>query len=316
MQDISPKILETLYLIRRVDEKLIELYPQNDKIKSPVHLSIGQEGAAIACLPLRKVDAVFGSYRSHALYVAKGGDLKAFFAEMMGKATGCCKGKGGSMHLCDPEVGVMGTSAVVGSTIPEAVGWAYAAKLQSDLMPKVALSFFGDGATDEGVFYESVNFAIVKKVPVIFVCENNKYAIHSRLMSRSFSERVTDRFPKRADMPVFLMKSYRAETIYDTVNEYLPKMLLENHGPLFLEIETYRMYEHVGIDTDWDLGYRKKAEAEEFLDNDPLQLLMGKNLPAWMEALKKRVDNKIEEAVKFAEESPFPDEKELYEDLY
>jgi TPP-dependent pyruvate/acetoin dehydrogenase alpha subunit len=300
-----------MYLIRRVDEKLIELYPQNEQVKSPVHLSIGQEGAAIACLPLRKQDAVFGSYRSHALYVAKGGDLKAFFAEMMGKVTGCCKGKGGSMHLCDPEVGVMGTSAVVGSTIPEAVGWAYAAKLQGK--NAVALSFFGDGATDEGVFYESVNFAIVKKVPVIFVCENNGLAIHSRLKSRSFSKRIIERFPKRLDMRVFSAKSYEVEKIYDIVNENLSLMLMvstNNYSyPIFLEIETYRMYEHVGINTDWQLGYRNEKEAKEFIDNDPLLAKLPENM-------KKRVDAKIEEAVKFAEKSPFPDKRELYADLF
>ena len=312
MYKFSPRILETLLTIRKVDEKLIELYP-TDKIKSPVHLSIGQEGCAIACLPLSKDDAVFGSYRSHALYIAKGGDLNKFFAEMMGKVTGCCKGKGGSMHLCDPEVGVMGTSAVVASTIPVAVGWAYANVLKQK--NSVALVYFGDGATDEGCFYESINFAVSRKVPVIFLCENNKYAIHSHINTRSSNTNISDRI-NGLGINHFRCSSFDVEDIYNGVECYTEAIKHNcSPEPIFIEIDTYRIYEHVGIHTDWYLGYRKESEAKEWIENDPLRLFESKELPMWLQVMKERVEHKIEEAVKFAEESPFPGPEELYEDL-
>ena len=307
MNEISPQILETLLTIRKVDEKLIELYP-TDKIKSPVHLSIGQEGTAVACLPLRKQDAVFGSYRSHALYIAKGGDLNRFFAEMYGKATGCCKGKGGSMHICDPEAGVMGTSAVVASTIPEAVGWAYASKLKNE--NNVAVVYLGDGATDEGVFFESVNFAVSRKVPVIFLCENNKYAIHSKINQRSECGKAAERVCGTG-IDYTYNTSLEVETIYSNIEKYL-----KNPKPLIYEIETYRIMEHVGIKTDWQLGYRKEEEAKEFIAKDPLKIFDSRNLPSWLVQMKYSVDKKIDEAVKFAEESPFPTADELYKDIY
>lgn len=312
MKKINSKILETLYTCRKVDEKLIELYPK-DIIKSPIHLSIGQEGAAIACLPLSREDAVFGSYRSHALYIAKGGDLKKFFAEMMGKITGCCKGKGGSMHLSDPEVGIIGTSAVVASTIPVAVGWAYANKLKRK--NNIALVFFGDGATDEGSFYESINFAVSRKVPIIFLCENNKYAIHSKIENRNFTSNISERIK---GMGIYHLKnnSLEVEDIYNGIEGWIEYIKSENTEPLFYEIDTCRLYEHVGIKTDWHLGYRKEEEAKFWIENDPLRVFESKTLPMWLETMKKRIEEEIEEAVKFAEESPFPAEEELYKDLY
>ncbi|MFC1461941.1 thiamine pyrophosphate-dependent dehydrogenase E1 component subunit alpha, partial [Verrucomicrobiota bacterium] len=148
------RIYRSLYRIRRVEEEIARIYP-TDKIKSPIHLSIGQEAISVGvCEALQPQDVVFGTYRSHALYLAKGGDLRKMIAELYGKATGCCKGKGGSMHLADVEHGVMGTSAVVGTTIPNAVGYAYALKYQRK--NSVVASFFGDGAVEEGVFHESL----------------------------------------------------------------------------------------------------------------------------------------------------------------
>src|ERR1700692_3376071 len=159
-------LYRSIYRIRRVEEEIARIYP-SDKIKSPVHLSIGQEAVSVGvCEALRPKDVVFGSYRGHALYLAKGGDLKAMIAELFGRIGGCSRGKGGSMHLIDSEAGVMGTSAVVGTTIPNAVGSAYA--LRSRRKDAVVASFFGDGATEEGVFSESLNFAVLKRLPVLF----------------------------------------------------------------------------------------------------------------------------------------------------
>lgn len=169
-------VYRSLYLVRHVEEEIARVYP-TDKIKSPVHLSIGQEAVSVAvCQALRFDDMVFGTYPGHALYLAKGGDLKRMIAELYGKATGCAKGKGGPMHLVDIPHGVMGMSAVVGTTIPHAVGYAYALKLQRS--DRIVASFFGDGTTEEGVFYEALNFAALRQLPILFICENNGYAIH------------------------------------------------------------------------------------------------------------------------------------------
>src|SRR2546426_8772503 len=176
------RLYRSLYRIRRTEEEVARIYP-TDKIKSPVHLSIGQEAVSVGvCEALGLNDIVFGTYRSHALYLAKGGDLRRMIAELYGKVTGCAHGKGGSMHLIDVEHGVMGTSAVVGTGMAPAVGYAYAVKVQR--RPTLVANFFGDGAVDEGAFHESLNFASLKRLPMIFVCEKNAYAINSRQLDR------------------------------------------------------------------------------------------------------------------------------------
>ena len=162
-----PKLYRSLYRIRRVEEEIARIYP-TDRIKSPVHLSIGQEAVSVGvCESLRADDIVYGTYRGHALYLAKGGSMRAMVAELYGKANGCARGKGGSMHLIAADKGVMGMSAVVGTTVANAVGHAYALRYRKS--DAIVASFFGDGATEEGVFAESLNFAVLKKLPVLFV---------------------------------------------------------------------------------------------------------------------------------------------------
>src|ERR1044072_6032836 len=179
---MQARFYRSLYRIRRVEEEISAVYP-TDKIKSPVHLSIGQEARSVGvCEALRADDVAFGTYRSHALYLAKGGDLKKMIAELYGKLDGCAKGKGGSMHLVDIGAGVMGASAVVGTTIPQAVGFAYALKLQRK--DAIVASFFGDGAVDEGGFHESMNFAALKYLPIIFVGKTISYPIHTHQLKR------------------------------------------------------------------------------------------------------------------------------------
>src|SRR5215468_5958886 len=176
------RLYRSLYRIRRVEEEVARAYP-SDRIKSPVHLSIGQEAVSVGvCEALEPHDVVYGTYRGHALYLAKGGDMNEMVAELYGKATGCTRGKGGSMHLIAPEQGVMGMSAVVGTTIANAVGYAYALRYRRE--GAIVASFFGDGATEEGVFAESLNFAALKRLPILFVCENNQYAIHTHQSRR------------------------------------------------------------------------------------------------------------------------------------
>ncbi|SRR5258708_1737303 len=210
------KFYRELYRIRRVEEEVARIYP-TDKVKSPVHLSIGQEAVSVGvCQALQRSDIVFGTYRSHALYLAKGGDLKKMIAELYGKATGCAKGKGGSMHLVDVEAGVMGASAVVGTSIPHAVGYAYAVKLRSQNIAVV--DFFGDGAVDEGVFHESMNFAALKKLPVIFICENNQYAIHAHERTRHPLNNIVER-ARTYGMPAERIEGNDTLTIYEKVKK-------------------------------------------------------------------------------------------------
>ena len=174
-----------------MEEEIAKIYPSDD-IKSPVHLSTGQESIPVGvCQALEHDDVVFGTYRSHALFLAKTGDLNRMMAELYGKITGVAKGKGGSMHLVDTSVGMMGTSAIVSTTIPQAIGYAYALKLKGS--NTVVASFFGDGAVEEGVFHESLNFASLKKLPIIFICENNRYAIHSHQYDRQLLDNLCDR---------------------------------------------------------------------------------------------------------------------------
>src|ERR1700722_10401744 len=186
-----PRLYRALYRIRRLEEEVARVYP-SDRIKSPVHLSIGQEAVSVAfCDALEPQDIVFGTYRGHALYLAKGGDMRRMVAELYGKATGCTGGKGGSMHLIDTDRGVMGASAVVGTTIATAVGYAYALRYRRT--SGLVASFFGDGATEEGVFAESLNFAVLKRLPVLFVCENNQYAIHTHQCLRQGVAAICER---------------------------------------------------------------------------------------------------------------------------
>ncbi len=302
-----------LYRIRRVEEEVARIYP-TDKIKSPVHLSIGQEAVSVGvCQALRPSDIVFGTYRSHALYLAKGGDLKAMIAELYGKATGCAKGKGGSMHLIDVAAGVMGTSAVVGTSIPHAVGYAYAVKLRKQ--DKVVVDFFGDGAVDEGVWHESMNFAALKHLPVIFICENNQYAIHAHQRTHHSVENIVEK-ARTYGMPAERIEGNDTLLIYERVKRAVETLRAGEQGPTFFECMTYRWMEHVGPNQDYHIGYRSKAEAAPWIEQDQVKLLREKLDPAVRQRIEAEVDAEIAEAFEFAEQSPFPDPAEVYTDLF
>lgn len=307
------KFYRSLYSIRRVEEEIARIYP-TDKIKSPVHLSIGQEAISVGvCEALLPGDVVFGTYRGHALYLAKGGNLKKMIAELYGKATGCCKGKGGSMHLCDVEAGVMGQSAIVGTTIPQAVGYAFAQKYLKG--NKVVVCFFGDGAVEEGAFHESMNFAALKKLPIIFICENNELAIHS-------SQKNRQGFPSIYQ----LAKTYgiRSEKIEDndlfkinsSVKKAADNIRRKNSGPIFFECITYRFKEHVGPLEDFEAGYRSRKDAEKWIKNDPVKKLAKLINPLTRQKIESQIEAEIKKAFQFAEDSPFPDPEELYTDVF
>lgn len=303
----------SLYRIRRVEERIADVYP-SDKIQSPVHLSIGQEAISVAvCEALQPEDVVFGTYRCHALYLAKGGDLKKMIAELYGKATGCARGKAGSMHLIDTSAGVMGASAVVATTIPLAVGYAFAQRHQGK--STVVVCFLGDGAVEEGVFHESLNFAALKKVPLLFVCENNSYAIHSHQRARQARGDICA-LARAHGMAAERFKEMDVQRIHQRTREVIEDIRAGLGGPYLLECRCYRWREHVGPNLDFDAGYRDREECQPWREADPLRTLGARLGPDVRSRIERKIDAEIESAFEFAEQSPFPDDAELVTDLY
>jgi TPP-dependent pyruvate/acetoin dehydrogenase alpha subunit len=299
--------------IRRVEEEVARIYP-SDKIKSPVHLSIGQEAvAAGVCEALEARDVLFGTYRSHATYLAKGGDLRAFMAELYGKVTGCARGKGGSMHMIDPERGVMGTSAVVGTTIPHAVGYAYAMKLKRTGV--VTVSVFGDGAVEEGAYHESMNFAALHKLPVLFVCENNLYAIHSPQRTRQPRDDIHER-ARSYGMEAERIEDNDVEAIHRFTRRAVERLREPGQGPVYLECRTYRYLQHVGPGEDLASGYRSRDEHAAWMARDPIAKLEALLPRPEVESHSEQIEAEIRDAIQFAEDSPFPDASELALHLY
>jgi TPP-dependent pyruvate/acetoin dehydrogenase alpha subunit len=306
------RIYRSLRLIRRAEEEVARIYP-SDKIKSPVHLSIGQEAVAVGvCDVLASDDVVSPTYRGHAAYLAKGASLRGLFAELYGKATGTAHGKGGSMHLIDMQHNVLGASAVVGTTIPVALGFALAFKrTQSN---RVVVAFFGDGATEEGVFTESLNFAALHKLPILFVCENNFYAIHTPVTRRWATQRLCERVetygvPARCIEDGDVLK-LRAETSAAVAG------LRRGDGPAFIECRTYRWLEHVGPNEDFDAGYRASAEREPWVQSDQLIKIGALIADERRSSIDEEVETEIADAIAFAEASPFPDISALYTNVF
>jgi len=292
--------------IRLVEEKIIELYP-SDLIQSPVHLSIGQEAVAVGiCANLKVDDWVFINYRGHAFYLAKGGPMPQFFAELMGKKYGQSKGKAGSMHLASPNQGIMGASAVVGSTISHAVGAALVANIKKE--KKIFVTNFGDGALEQGVFHESLNFASIHKIPVLFLCEDNNLAVHSPK-----SERQS--FSLKSLVGSYGIPYYEIEEGYDFLkvqeqSKIAIDLVRNSRQAVFLKIRTARYREHVGPGEDFSAGYRKKSDIEKWKSLDPL--ITNKKL--FTEFLET-INNEIEDAVRFGINSPLPDREDLMSDV-
>jgi TPP-dependent pyruvate/acetoin dehydrogenase alpha subunit len=301
------RIYRSLRLIRRAEEEIARIYP-SDKIKSPVHLSIGQEAVAVGiCDALKSGDAVSGTYRGHATYLAQGGDLNRMFAELYGKATGITGGKGGSMHLIDMGHNVLGTSAVVGTTIPIAAGFALAYKREGK--GRMVAAFFGDGATEEGVFSETLNFAALHRLPILFVCENNGYAIHTPSSRRWATERLTERVATYG-MPVMRIEDSDVFRIRSTAESMIANVRA-GKGPAFLECLTYRWQEHVGPSRDYDAGYRSIEELEPWLNNDEVARVAEMLPPERRRQIDDEVEAALAAAIDFAETSPFPEPSAL-----
>jgi len=305
--------------IRMIEERIAELYPEQE-MRCPVHLCIGQEAiAAGVCANLSKKDYLFSSHRSHGHYLAKGGDLKRMLSEIYGKATGCCKGKGGSMHLVDLSAGVLGTTPIVAGIIPIATGAALGAKMKGK--GNVTVVFFGDGATEEGVFFESLNFASLKKLPVLFVCENNFFSVYSPLSVRQPKERDNLSLVNSLGITGDKGNGNNVIEIYEMAKKAVAN-IRKGRGPYYLELETYRWREHCGPNFDNDLGYRTEKDFLKWKKKCPIDLLEKKLLKdgtlnlSMINNFKQNIREEINDAVSFAKRSPYPEREEMFSDVY
>ena len=261
---------------------------------------------------LRPDDVVAPTYRCHAAYLAKGGDLRGMMAELYGKGTGSAGGKGGSMHLIDARHHVLGASAVVGTTIPIAVGYSLA--LQREGKGRVAVVFFGDGGTEEGVFHESLNFAALHKLPVLFVCENNFYAIHTPIEKRWATRRLCERVSTYG-IPAKLIDNNDVMEIRRSSLENIENMRAGG-GPGFLELHTYRWREHVGPGEDYNAGYRGVDELRAWQEKDQVSILGQRLDPQVRKRIDEEINASIKDAVDFAEKSPWPAPEELLRHVF
>ena len=308
-----------MLLIRETDLQISKRYSKN-KMRCPIHLSIGQE-----CVPsvigtfTSKKDLCVSSHRSHAHYLGKGGSLKKFISELYGKSTGCSKGRGGSMHLTDLDVGFVGSSAIVSNSIPVGVGLSLSSKILGK--KQITIIYLGDASVEEGVFFESLNFAIVKKIPVIFVCENNFYSVYSPLSVRQPIKREIYKMVRGCQI-----QSYKANGNFtnEVISSFLKaKSFIEKNGePVFLEFQTYRWFEHCGPNLDDHLNYRNKKELMYWKKNDPINILQNFLIKKkWInnnsvKSMKNLIAKKINLAFEYAERSPFPKKEHLYRYLY
>ncbi|MBI2847902.1 MAG: thiamine pyrophosphate-dependent dehydrogenase E1 component subunit alpha, partial [Chloroflexi bacterium] len=269
--DISKETLRSLYRemlrIQKVELKVDELYHE-DQMKTPVHLCLGQEAvAAGVCLSLTPDDYVFTNHRGHGHYIAKGGDVKRMVAELYNRETGCSRGRGGSMHLVDIAAGLPGSSSIVAGSIPIATGAALASVLKKD--KRISVTFFGDAATEEGVIYESINFAMLKKLPVIYVCENNFYSVFSPLRKRQSRDDIYRRFTGLA-IPSYRVDGNNVIEVYRTAKKAIGQAR-GGGGPSFIECRTYRLRDHHGTTSGVEVGYRSQKEVDEWATRCPVK---------------------------------------------
>ena len=305
--------------VRLVEESIADRYSEQE-MRCPVHLCIGQEAIAVGvCASLERRDWVMSGHRSHGHYLAKGGDLKAMLAELHGRATGCSGGKGGSMHLVDLSAGFFGATPIVGSTIPIAVGTAFGSVQRGE--SRVAVVFFGEGATEEGVFHESLNFAALKGLPVVFVCENNLYSVYSPMAVRQPDGRDVVRLAEAHGVESHAADGNDVVGVHEFSGRAIAKAR-GGGGPTFLEFATYRWREHCGPNYDNDLGYRTAQEFDEWKTRCPIErlrheLLRREVLADWeIENMVKAIQGEIEAAFAFARESPYPSAQRLLDDTY
>ncbi len=313
------RLFRSMLRIRIIEEEIEKRYHE-DQMKTPIHLVIGQEATSVGCCAaLTDADLLYSSHRTHGNYLAKGGDLKAMLAEMFCRANGCAGSRGGSMHLIDKKVGMAGTSAIVGGAIPIATGAALAARMQK--LDRVCVVFLGEAGAEEGVTSESLNFAAVKRLPVIYFCENNHYSVQSPLAPRQSPDRVVWKWAASYGMPGVPVDGTNVLAVYETAKE-AAKRAREGGGPTFIEAQVYRFRAHGGAGDDSKTGYRDVAEREAWETRCPIatygDFLGGRGMLD--AAARKQMESEIlaEALAAFdhAMNSPDPVEADLYRHVY
>lgn len=314
-KDKLVEMLRKMLEIRFFEEKVFELYGQN-LVPGTIHLYAGEEAVAVGvCSALKKEDYITSTHRGHGHCIAKGADLKRTMAEILGKKMGYCKGKGGSMHIADFSIGMLGATAVVGAGLPIAVGASLSAKLRGT--DQVAVCFFGEGASNQGTFHESINMASTWKLPVVFICENNLYAMGTRQTRVMAIENVADRAVGYG-IPGITVDGNNVLAVYAATKKAVERAR-KGEGPTLIECKTYRRKGHSRVDP---AKYRPKEEVEEWLRKDPIGLfketLLRESVLSEREIkdTENQVLHEIEQAVKFAVESPYPMPQEALDDIY
>ena len=317
--DLRKALFREMLYVRRTEERIISLYSEQE-MRCPTHFSIGQEAiSAGVSAQIGKKDYAISAHRSHAHYLNKGGNLNSMFAELYGKASGCSHGKGGSMHLIDLSVNFLGCVPIVGSTIPIGVGAAFGAALQDQ--DRISVVYFGDGAAEAGVFYEALNWAALQKLPVLFVCENNQYSVHTPLSLRQPESRSIKQLAEGIGIRSFGADGQMVEVTYAVAGEAIA-YIRGGNGPALIEFQTYRWLQHCGPLYDLDMGYRPPGEFEAWSARCPIKLHQQVLFDAKILDARKlgqmtdEIDAAIDGAVSFAKASPFPSRDQLNADLY
>ena len=312
------RMYEQMLTVRRFEEKAIELFEHN-LIRGNIHPCIGQEAVSVGvCSNLCREDYMVNTHRGHGNCIAKGADLKPMMAELLGKSTGYCKGKGGSMHIADFEGGNLGANGIVGGGIPIAVGAGIS--IQNRGTDQVAACFFGDGATNQGAFHESLNLAAIWKLPVIFVCENNQYALSTPVHEAISVSRISDRAVAYG-IPGMSIDGNDVIEVYAGMKAAVERAKAGG-GPTLLDCVTYRFFGHFTGDPGRGTTYRSKAEMDQWLDRCPIKKFRNKLIQEKIltEGMDKKIETNvrtlIEEAFQFAKESPYPLPEEATRDVF
>ena len=320
IKKIKIKLLFEMIRMREVELKIQKEYLK-EEMRCPIHLSVGQEAIPVGISNnLIKNDKVLSAHRSHFHYLAKGGSLKNMIAELYGKETGCAMGLGGSMHLIDINANVVAAVPIVGSTLPIGVGVAWANKLSAK-KKEITVIYFGDGATEEGVFQESLNFASLFNLNILFVCENNFYSVYSNISKRQSKERSILKIANAHGIKSSYIQGNDCENIYNKTKSIIKNIRKENK-PYLIELDTYRHLEHCGPNNDDNLKYRNEKEIKKWLSKDPINFYKKKLLSQKIISEKdieyqlKNINTEIDRAFKFAKISKFPNKKYLKKFIY
>lgn len=314
LQNLFYKMLR----IRMIEEAIASRYHEG-KMRCPTHLSIGQEAVAVGvCANLSDADLAISTHRSHAHYLAKGGSLNKMIAEIYGKETGCSRGRGGSMHLIDLDCGFEGSTAIVGNSMPVGVGLALGFQYRSQ--NNIVAIFFGEGSTEEGSFYESMNFAALKNLSILFICENNLYSVYSPLSSRQPKNRKITTLANALGVDAIAANGNDLNEVVKVTEDAIRK-IRANGGPLLIEFFTYRWREHCGPNYDNDLGYRSEEEFNLWKQKDPIALIYKELSKSEISASSHQIKTdaitqEINDAFDFADKSPFPSPDSAYLHTY